>query len=194
MAGRTNHRTQPGSKPSTLAVIFMQVRLLFISFLLGTLICLTNCSTNVRPTRSLEGDLYYDLMRIGNFYNQPDSIIRQVKLYVDTANRKLLTADNLRILSMYEILKKRELLYSPFIDLRLDNDSIIKIYLTAKDYDQIKGFHRKELLDTKKKIRIKLDVQDLGLGMALSTKIRSVAKIDGQTRQVNPKLKIEDYR
>ncbi|CAN5183506.1 hypothetical protein BH11BAC6_BH11BAC6_00800 [soil metagenome] len=95
---------------------------------------------------------------------------------------------------MYEILKKEDLFYSPFIDLKLDNDSTVKIYFTNNDNDKIKNYKRQDLLDTKKKIRIKIEVQDLGFGMALDKKLISINKIDGQTLQINPKLKIEDYR
>ena len=95
---------------------------------------------------------------------------------------------------MYEILKKENLLDRPFIDLKLDNDSIVKIYFTNNDYEKIKIYKRQDLLDAKKKIRIKTEVRDLGFGMVLSTKLLSVSKVDGQTLQVNKKLKIEDYR
>ena len=46
----------------------------------------------------------------------------------------------------------------------------------------------------KKKIRIKLEILDLGFGMALDKKLLSINKVNGQTLQVDPKLKIEDYR
>lgn len=82
----------------------------------------------------------------------------------------------------------------PFIDLKLDNDATVKIYFTTDDYEKIKIYKRQDLLDTKKKIRIKTEVRDLGFGMALSTKFLSVTKIDGQTFQISRKLKIEDYR
>ena len=171
----------------------MTVRSLNTSFITATLICVINCCSGKHPYKKIEGDLYFSRLRIGSFYHQPDSIIQKVKIYADTVNRKLSDASDLRTLAMYEILKKENLLYRPFIDLKLDNDSIVKIYLTPREYDQIRIFHRQDLLDTKKKIRINLEVRELGYGMDLSTKIISVNKMDGQTLQVNKKFRIEDY-
>jgi hypothetical protein len=177
-----------------LAAIFMTTRSLNILFSIVTLIFLSTCSSDKQESKMIEGDLYYSWLRIGSFYNQPDSIVEKVKLYADTVNRKLVDSSDLKTLTMYEILKKENLLYRPFIDLKLDNDSIVKIYFTNEDYNKINIFNRQELLNTKKKIRIKTEVRDLGLGMALCTNLLSVSKVDGQTLQINKKLKIEDYR
>jgi hypothetical protein len=168
-----------------LLIILVSVFILFIN---------SNCKSGHQENGQIEGDLYFDWLRIGSFYNEPDSVITQFKLYADTANRKNLDSSSFKILTMYEILKKENLLYRPFIDLRLDNDSVVKIYFANNDYERIKVYKRQNLLDTKKKIRLKMTVRNLGLGMALCTKLISVNKVDGQTYQVNPKLKIEDYR
>jgi hypothetical protein len=171
----------------------MKSRSIDLLLILVSATFLTNCSSDNRSTKKLEGDLYYSLFRIGNFYNQPDSIIQKAKLYLDTVNRKLLDSSDLLDLTRYELLKKENLLYRPFIDLKLDNDSIIKIYLSSADYEKIKIFKRQDLLNAKKKVRLILDVHDLGLGMALATKIISANKIDAQTSRNNKKFLIEDY-
>lgn len=171
----------------------MLTRLLIILFSFPILWSLSSCSLDKQANKQVEGDLYYDWFRIGSFYNQPDSIIEKIKLYADTVNREVLDPVDLRFLTMYEISKKEDLLYRPFIDLRLGNDSVVKIYFKNKDYDKIKIYKRQDLLDTKKKIRIKMEVQDLGFGMAVDKKLISINKVDGQTFQISPKLKIEDY-
>jgi len=183
-----------GARKNKLAVIFMRTRSLNILFSIGTLIFLSTCSSDKQESKIIEGDLYYSWLRVGSFYNQPDSMIEKLQLYADTVNRKLVDSSDLKTLTMYEILKKDNLLYRPFIDLKLDNDSIVKIYFTTDDYEKIKMYKRQDLLDTKKKIRIKAEVRDLGFGMALSTKLLTVSKVVGQTFQINNKLKIEDYR
>jgi len=155
---------------------------------------LFTCNQKREGNKIVEGDLYYSWLHIGSFHNEPDSIIEKVKLYADTVNRKLVDSDNLKLLAMYDILKKEDLLSKPFIDLRLDTDSIIKIYFTTDDYDKIKIYKRQDLVDTKKKIRIKVQVRDLGFGMALSIKLLSVIKIDGRTQPQDNKWKIEDYQ
>ena len=174
------------------ALIPMPLRLSTILF--SVIILFTSCKSHQQNNKLIEGDLYYSWFRIGSFYNQPDSIIEKVKVYADTVNRKLLDSNDLRFLKMYETLKAQNLLYNPYIELKLDNDSIIKVYFTINDYEKIKIYRRQELIDTKKKIRIKAEVKDLGKGMALSTNLISINKVDGETLQINKKFKIEDYQ
>ncbi|MEP7318176.1 MAG: hypothetical protein ABI921_05535 [Panacibacter sp.] len=153
-----------------------------------------SCNSFNTDNELIEGDLYFDWFRIGSFYNQPDSVIRNAKNYFDTVNQYNLDSSDKRIFDMYESLKKENLLYSPFIDMKLDNDSIMKIYFKNADYEKIKIYSRKELQDTKKKIRLKLEVRELGNKMAFCTKLVSVNKVNGQTFMISRKFKIEDYK
>ena len=170
----------------------MKKRLSFILFSIIITLNFFSCNTDSN-NKLIEGDLYFDWLHFGSFYNQPDSIIDNVKLYADTVNRKQADSVDLNILAMYDILKKEDLLYKPFIDLKLDNGSLVKMYFTNDEYDKIKIYKRKDLLDTKKKIRIKAEVHDLGMRMVLSIKVVSIIKLDGQTLQRDKKFKIEDY-
>ncbi len=172
----------------------MKIRKLIICFTVGVLMALTNCNSNEIQIKKIEGDLYYSFFRLGSFHNLPDSIIQKMKFYADTVNRSQLDSANLEFISKYDVLRNKDLLYSPFIDLKLDNDSIIKVYLTNSEYEKIKIFKRQDLIDTKKKVRIVVDVQNLGHGLALATKIISANKIDGQIPQFDKKLRIEDYQ
>ena len=172
----------------------MTPRLSNIIVSVAFLFSISGCNSDKHNIKEFEGDLYFNWLHFGNFYNEPDSIIKKVKEFVDTVNTKLLDSSSLRIYKMYEILKKEDLLYRPFIDLKLDNDSIIKIYFVNDDYEKIKIYKRQELLDKKQKIRVKIEGRKLGYGMVLATKLLAVTKIDGQTFQINPKMKIEDYR
>ena len=143
--------------------------------------------------KATEGDLYFGFFRFGSFYNQPDSIVKKFKIYADTVNREIVSATDKKVLAMYETLKKENLLYNPYIELRLDNDSIIKLYLDQSDYDKIKINKRQKLQDNNKKIRIKVEGKNLGNGMLRCEKLISIEKIDGHTFQVQKKFKIDDY-
>jgi hypothetical protein len=170
----------------------MRGRLLIAIFFLCFL-SFFRCKVNRQDTKVIEGDLYYSWFRMGNFYNQPDSLVRGFKLYIDTVNAAFPDAIDRKYVEMYETLKKKNLLYSPFIEMKLDNDSILIVYFNNSDYDRVKVFHRQELIDTKKKVRIKLEIEDLRNGMALNTKFISVDKVDGETLQNDKKSRIEDY-
>jgi len=143
---------------------------------------------------NLEGDLRFTFFRIGSFYNQPDSIVKDVTVYADTVNKANLREDEKRLLGMYDVLKKEKLQYSPFVNLVLDHDSLIILYLNKEDYDKIKIYHRKELISEHKKIRIKVSAKALGYNMYLCKQLVGVNKIDGQTGETERKLLIEDYK
>ena len=108
-----------------------------------------------QDNKTIEGDLYFGFFRFGSFYQQPDSLINEFKIYADTVDIKNISAADKKILTMYERLRNEDLLFNPFVELRIDNDSIIKLYLDTSDYDKIKIYKRQELQDSNKKIRIK---------------------------------------
>ena len=172
----------------------MTSRLSIILYLIIALAIFFTCTTVKQDHKLIEGDLYYSWLRLGSFYDQPDSLIERAKKFMDTVDRKTLDSTDRQYLKMYETLEKLNLLYKPYIDLKLDDASIIKIYFSNDEYKRIKGFNRQELLNTKTKIRIKTEIRDLGNGMALCTKLISADKVVGETLQNNKKLKINDYR
>ena len=94
---------------------------------------------------------------------------------------------------MYDKLKSENLLYSPFVEIKVNNDSIITLYLSKNDYDKIKVYRRHDLIDINKKIVIKAETKFLASGMVYCSKLLSVEKVDGITEQRDSKMKIEDY-
>jgi len=141
----------------------------------------------------IKGDLYFSWFRLGSFYNQPDSLVNAFKKYADTVDRTKIDGTDKLILAMYDTLKKENLLFSPFVELRIGNDSIINLYLSKSDYDKIKIYKRKELQDKNKKVRIEVEARNLGHRMFLCERLVSVKKVSGHTFQTPSKFKIEDY-
>jgi hypothetical protein len=102
-----------------------------------TVILLWTCQKNV-PTDEISGDLYFGLFRIGSYYNQPDSIIQWYETYFDTTDFELESNNEQQLFSAYQKLKKHDLLYKPFVQLLIQEDSIIRLYLDEEDYAKIK--------------------------------------------------------
>lgn len=146
-----------------------------------------------QKNKTIEGDLYFSFFRFGSFYDQPDSIITKFTNYANTVRRETLDTVDKQVLVMYATLKKENLLFNPFVELRLDNDSIIKLYLNKSDYEKIKIHKRQELQNKNKKIKIMAEGKNLGNGMFLCEKLISIDKVDGQTQQIQKKFKIDDY-
>ena len=164
-----------------------------IIFLLLTL-CLGCQNIKSKETHVIEGDLYFSYFRYANFYGQPDSIINKGIALADTADRTLLDSADLVFLTMYDTLKKEKLLYNPYIALRLDTDSIVTLIFSQDDYRKIAPTNYQNLLDKKKKIRIKADVRQIAGNISYCNKLIFIDTLDGETLPKSRKLKIDDYR
>jgi hypothetical protein len=130
---------------------------------------------------------------MGNFYNQPDSIVEGLKMFVDTLKYETADEEQRRFLNQYKILKNEKLLYQPYVDIITEKDSVMTLFLETKDYDEIKKFKRKELQDEGKKIRIVADVRKLDDRLFYCVDLVKVDKVDGETGIKSRKWKIEDY-
>ena len=85
-------------------------------------------------------------------------------------------------------------MYSPFVELKINDSSFIKLYLDSVDYDIIMVYKRQELQASNKKVRIKVEAQKLNNQISICTKLISIDKIDGLTLQQEKKFKIYDYK
>lgn len=141
----------------------------------------------------LVGDLYFGPFRLGSYYNQSDSVIRFWETYFDTTNFETSGNNDKELLRMYQKLKDNELLYKPSVDILVQNDSVVRLYLDIPDYDKIKIHKRKQLQDNNKKVRIVSYVQPLDSGLFYCLKLKSIDIIDGETLQRPRKFRIEDY-
>ncbi len=164
-----------------------------ITMLLSSAAIILCCFSCSQDTKIIEGNLYFPFLNIGSFYGIPDSLIQKAKLYIDTVHTGNLDSAERRTFDMYVVLKKNDLLYSPFINIKLDDDSVLLLYMNEKDYNKLTIYHHKDLGNEHKKIRIKFSAQPLQYNMYLCKSLLSVNKVDGKTGMQSRKLLIEDY-
>lgn len=157
---------------------------------IATIICLLFIGCGY-SCKIIEGDLYFSFIRIGSLYNLPNITNDQLDSIFNSIPRT--NADN-NFYEKYKILSKENLLNSPFIELKLDNDSVITLYLNKNDYDKIKINKVKDLQANFKKIRVKANCRYLGFNLYKCENFIEMKKIDGQTLINSRKLKIEDYQ
>ena len=156
------------------------------------LIIIFGCNTQPK-TDTLTGDLYFSFFRLGNYYNQPDSLVKQYEIYFDTLTLERANSSEQRLLRQYRILKEKNLLYRPFVYLRVKDDSVVTLYLDTVDYDRIKVYQRQKLQNDNKKVRIEASVTMIDSGLFNCEKLKQVDIVDGETLQRQRKFKIEDY-
>jgi len=165
------------------------------AFILSILILVVACDS--KPvTNKLTGNLYFSyfrFFRVGNYYNQPDSVINWYETYYDTLKYETADDREKKLLTQYRKLKKENLLYKPFVDILVGKDSVVALYLDNKDYDEIKKYKRKKLQGDHKKIKIEADVFQVDDGLFYCVKLRKVEVVDGETLEIERKFEIEDY-
>jgi hypothetical protein len=160
--------------------------------LLTTLILILGCD-NQTKTLTLTGDLYFSFFRLGNYYNQSDNVVRQFENYFDTLAIENANSVDKKLLKQYRVLKEKKLLYQPFVYLKIEEDSVVALYLDTLDYNRIKIYKRQKLQDDNKKVRIEALVTILDSGLFKCEKLNRVDLVAGETFQRQKKLKIEDY-
>lgn len=160
------------------------------------LIWFSSCGTT-NNDNLVTGDLYFSFFRIGTYYNLPDSIIEKVEDDLNAVN--LETANNssdsalIELVLDYRKLKDEGLIYKPVVDIRVDDDLIVKLVLDSTDYDKIKAYKYQDLIDNNKKVRIKARTRRTGLGFYYCTELLELKLVDGKTLPQDNKLKIQDY-
>lgn len=162
-----------------------------IILLFGLLGC-----TSKHDERLLVGDLYFDDFRFGNFYNLADSIRERVEHNIDTTNLETADSSSRSFITLFNKFKKEGLLYKPFVDVKIKEDSIVKLYLDSVDYDRLKLHKRKTLQQDGKKVIISAmtrTVGNYGVVLLYCTDLLDVSLVDGETLLGRSKFRIEDY-
>jgi hypothetical protein len=156
------------------------------------LILVTSCGTT-NNDNIMTGDLYFSFFRVGTYYNLPDSTIKKMEADLNAVN--LDSADNalIELVKDYQKLKDEGLIYKPVVDVMTEDELTIKLLLDSADYDKIKIYKHKNLVDNNKKLRIKAKTRKTGLNFYYCTDLLGVTLVDGQTLPYDNKLKILDY-
>ncbi|MEJ1240501.1 hypothetical protein WBG78_20325 [Chryseolinea sp. T2] len=108
------------------------------------------------------GELYFSSLRIGNLYGAADSTIRNAELYLDTARLETADSSDSEAIRLFRRFRDEGFMYKPFVDLRRSDSTYVKLYLDSADYDKIKVYKWKYLLDNKKKVIIRGRTKSLG--------------------------------
>lgn len=145
------------------------------------------------------GELYFSSFRIGNLYGLPDSTIRNAELYLDTARIEEADSADAGAIRLFRRLRTEGFLYKPFVDLRVNDSTYVQLYLDSTDYERIKIYKRKNLLDSRKKVIVRGRTKPLGrVGsneMLYCTEFIEAKLVDGETLPNDEGMKwdIEDY-
>lgn len=142
---------------------------------------------------TIKGDLYFGIWRYGSFYKLPKRDVKNFEKFVVKYRGDTTDNGSQKMIHIYDVLKKENLLYHPYVQLKLENDSVIRLYLEKKDYKQIKKYKLQDLQDQGEKINILLRFKTLDYELIYCNELLLVKKIKGRTFEVPRKFAIEDY-
>ncbi|MFY0697036.1 MAG: hypothetical protein JXR11_04240 [Balneola sp.] len=165
-----------------------------LTIIIGFILIALGCQTKPEEKSNLEGDLYYPWLKLGSFYEQPDSLYQNYTELRDSLGIEELRKQDSTVTSHIELLEKHDLVKSPFIYLKTDSDSTFIVYMTPEEYEQISKYTYQDLIDNNEKIRLKLITEPFSDKLQVCKKIVSIEKVDGVTLQRQRKFKIEEYR
>lgn len=131
--------------------------------------------------KEFKGDLYFKLIDLGSFYGADDVTVARFEKSFDSIRKsKDFGKDELELIRVFDILKKNDLLKSPWINLKTESD-IKKIYLSESEYEKLKEFDRKKLIAYHKKVVLKIKVTELDSEIYYSDKISEIELTEGKT-------------
>lgn len=160
--------------------------------LLSIVLIASTCSE--KESLALNGDLYYHWLDIGSFYNQPDSVLDEAIAYINSKKESELIQEDSAGYMYFKLLRDNDLLTSPWINLRVDKDSIVAIYLSDSDYQKFTNFSYQQLTEDKEKVKVTVTVKHLHQKMFVGTSIIKIERVEGLTFIRPSKMEIKDYR
>ncbi len=163
-------------------------------FVVAGLLCA--CSPTHEDDDLLTGDLFFSAARYGSFYNLPDSVRERIEFVMDTVNVNTADSSSRAFIDAFQRLKDQQMLYKPYVDIKLAENSYVKLYLDSADYDRIKSYKRKFLQGSNKKVVIKAHTRQIGnlsVPLLYCTGLVEVKAVEGETLPRGNKFSIDDY-
>ncbi|MNK00582.1 hypothetical protein D3C87_183680 [compost metagenome] len=145
------------------------------------IICFSSCKTD---KIKLEGDLYFKLIDLPQFFAAPDSILAKIESGINPFNNRTVAMQKRKDNELLQFMVKRKLLRKAFIRLRQDNGEVKLVFLNPADYENIRYYNQDELLNDGKKIRLSLEVAELrsdSMHAYEVLRLISIKKVEGIT-------------
>ena len=161
-----------------------------INILIGLcLLIVVSCQTKIDnkndqsvESQEIEGELYFKLIRMGSFYDVPDSTINKFESMMDSLNSKEnISEQDQKLIETIKVLKENNLIKKPFFQLKIDSVQIVTVYVSEDEYEKVKQFDRQKLINENKKVDISLKGQIIEEGIVDCYEIISTEKVDGKT-------------
>jgi len=129
-----------------------------------------------------KADLSFKLISLGSFYGaEPEQLEKFEKIFDSIRKNSNAKKQDKELDEFFVRLNNNGLFTSPYINLRIGNDSTLVVYLSETAYRKVKDFNHNDLLKRNKKIELELEIIKKDIDIYYAERIISVNEVDGQT-------------
>jgi len=130
----------------------------------------------------IKADLTFRSISFNSVYGGTDEQIAETNAQLDS----ILNLENPRksdyeLAKYFQRLKDNNLFRLPYIFLLLENDSIITVHLTEKEYTKVKDFRHIDLYRKNKKVELEIELKQLDSSMFFSDNIIKISEVNGRS-------------
>ena len=129
-----------------------------------------------------KADLSFKLISWGSFYGaEPEQIEKFEKLFDSIRKNPNAQKQDKELDNFFVRLNDKGLFTSPYINLRIGNDSTLVVYLSETEYKKVKDFNHNDLQKRNKKVELELEIVKKDIDIYYVERIISVNEVDGHT-------------
>lgn len=136
----------------------------------------------MRTKRNYKSGLIIQTNKLGSFYGaEPEQLEKFEKLFDSIRKNPNAKKQDKELDDFFVRLNNKGLLTSPYINLRIGNDSTLVVYLSETEFKKVKDFNHNDLQKRNKKVELELEIVKKDVDIYYAERILSVNEIDGKT-------------
>lgn len=129
-----------------------------------------------------KADLSFKLISWGSFYGaEPEQLEKFEKIFDSIRKNPNAKKQDKELDDFFVRLNENGLFTSPYINLRIGNDSTLVVYLSETEYKKVKDFNHNDLQKRNKKVELELEIVKKDVDIYYAERILSVNEVDGKT-------------
>ncbi|MFV9549789.1 hypothetical protein [Algibacter sp. PT7-4] len=129
-----------------------------------------------------KADLSFKLISFSSFYGaEPEQLEKFEKIFDGIRKNPIAKKQDKELDDFFVRLNDKGLLTSPYINLRIGNDSTLVVYLSETEYKKVKDFNHNDLQKRNKKVELELEIVKKDVDIYYTERILSVNEVDGKT-------------
>jgi radical SAM superfamily enzyme YgiQ (UPF0313 family) len=133
-------------------------------------------------TKIIKGDLYFKIIDLTSPEGISEEQAKKLEIIIDSSNSsKNKNLEDQSIIEYFKVIKKHNLLRSPYIKLKLGEKDFKTIFLNKKEYKKLKKYTLDYLSKNHTKLEVELKIQEIEKDIFYSDKIINLKEVIGKT-------------